>query len=410
MIVLQFLRMLGDLSFYYAYAGFIVACTGSAFNLPGLLIPSVCYALSAKLQKNRNRRLAVLLPELICFFLPGMTWPDRIALIPAVLYTVYLAWIGNYDLTSYRQKDVFTMFWKIYPFFFLFCWLLGGLDNLVSDSLPFVVVLAVVSIFLLRVLRHEPDVYNQPQFLLRNLLPLVIILIAAWILQIPAVFNALVSAVKALYSVTLLPILLGISAAAGYLFMRLLSPIFNTLQSEEESDVEISTSSDLSDLEMGSTSEGFQLFLQVLKAVFIIAVIVAVVIVLILLFKRMAGKKEGQYSGLQGEERRSTDYSSQSTGGQSQPLSPRDPVNQVRRQYRKYLRICISRGFSPHTSFTSRDVVSRTEKIFPDPAPVEELRGLYIEARYHGSATKEDAARARELVSQLKQQLPKIEN
>ena len=406
MMLLNGLRMAADLAFYYAFAGFFVAFVGTPDCLPGILIPSLCFALSSGLRDKKPLRLAVLLPEAIAFLLPGIGTVDRIALIPAVGYTVFLAWTGNYSLSHGRQRETFLLFFKIYLPFFLLITLLGGVRNLISASLPMALIMLTCSVFLLQVLRHEPEVYRQPRFLLRSLLPLALLLGAAWLLHFPAVLSALGAAAAAVYQATVVPVVMGITYALAFLIIHILTPLM-ALFPTEDSDTSLETAFEsLTDETVTSAAGGVTLPFRILRALGILLVVALVILVLILLFRRLAGRhteEPGEAETLSSE-RRTDQPQPPEAPGLRLPRSPRDPVNQVRRQYRRYLHLCAVHGFTPHISYTSGDIQRNTEALFPDPAPAEELRGLYIQARYHGIAAKEDALRARDLVSDLKKQ------
>lgn len=412
MIILQFLRMFGDAAFYYSCAAYVTNAIGDSFILPGLLIPPICFAFSYLLRDNRNYRLAVLLPEILCFVLPQLSWADRIAAIPVVCYTIYLAWKGNYQLSRYRQIDAFNLYWKVYLCFFILMCVLDGFSYLVKYSLPLVVTTLLVYIFLLRVLRHDPENYNNPKFLVRNLLPLAIIAVIAWILQIPAVLNALINAVLAVYNVTIAPLIAGIGYLLGYGVMVVLTPL-DLLTENMESDSTTLDIMDFSDMTEGiesGSSVVADVFFWIVRHLAMLAVIVFVIIVIIYVFKRLSGRKDKTYeSTVKSEESRSEDAEATVSRPKDMPTSPRSPVNQVRRQYRKYLKLCLSKGFTPHESDTSKEISEHTRSFFSNPEPAEDLREIYLEARYNGSATKEDAAKAKKLVNELKEQIPKQE-
>ena len=405
MMLLNGLRMAADLAFYYAFAGFFVAFSGTPDCLPGILIPSLCFAVSSGLRNKKILRLTVLLPEAITFFLPGIGAGDRIALIPVVGYTVFLAWTGNYSLAHGRQKETFLLFCKIYLPFFLLITLLGGVRNLISASLPMALIMLTCSVFLLQVLRHEPEVYRQPRFLLRSLLPLALLLGIAWLLHFPAVLSALGTAAAAVYQATVVPVVMGITYVLAFLIIHILSPLM-ALFPTEDSDTELETAFEsLTDETAVSGSSGIALPFLILRTLGILLVIALVILVLVLLFRRLAGKRTNSESeGPASSERRTDRSPPPEAPGLRLPRSPRDPVNQVRRQYRRYLHLCATHGFTPHVSYTSGDIQRNTDTLFPDPAPAEELRSLYIRARYHGIAAKEDALRARDLGNNLKEQ------
>ena len=80
-------------------------------------------------------------------------------------------------------------------------------------------------------------------------------------------------------------------------------------------------------------------------------------------------------------------------------------VNRVRDAYRSYLILLSSRGgLRLSESDTSLQVQERTEEL-PGRELSEEIRQIYLQARYAGKATAEDAQRIETQVRQLREQL-----
>ena len=78
-------------------------------------------------------------------------------------------------------------------------------------------------------------------------------------------------------------------------------------------------------------------------------------------------------------------------------------VLQVRRQYRIFLKLYRENGGKIENAFTSRDVMDRSSDVLRD-APVsllEEMRQIYINARYGGTATKADLKRMKQINKEL---------
>ncbi len=406
MLLLYFLRILGDLSQYFAFAGFIAVLCGGELSPLCLLLPALCYALSARLQKHTVLRLLVLVPQMFCLFLSGTTLVALLACLPPIGYTVYLVITQNYELSHYRQQDVFLMFCKIYSGFFLLLCLLGGFQMLASSSLPYAITVTVISVFLLRILRHQPEVYCQADLLLRNALPLCGILLLAWLLQLPIVRAAAQSGLYALYSVTIVPLIVLIGYGLMFLYMHTLHPIltylvgiFQSETVETESELTTDAVADTLSYESGSLNPVVRQLLIVLFALLLIAFVVYLVL---RLFRRLSGSfRDGTDSAAIQTTRTST-HSSASTGGRFPFFTSADPVSQLRRQYRRYLALCQKRGYTPHPSLTSGEILDDTTGLFPGTSAEAELRSLYIAARYRGTATHEDVLRAKTLVNQLK--------
>ena len=75
------------------------------------------------------------------------------------------------------------------------------------------------------------------------------------------------------------------------------------------------------------------------------------------------------------------------------------PSARIRREYRAYLAYCETHGVTVLRGDTSLDLTGRAHGM--DHAAEAELREIYLRARYAGTATAEDAARAEELVRKI---------
>lgn len=161
------LRMLGDLLIYGTFAAFFTACLGGGPAPLLLLLPAFCYGVSACFSQRRILRTGCAVLSLLGLLLV----PDRVdqaAYLPAVFYAVYLAWKGDYLLSASRQSDVFFLFCKVYPVFAVALSLIWDADVMLTVSLPLAVWAAFLQIFLVRVLRQAPAVYQKPSYLLRS--------------------------------------------------------------------------------------------------------------------------------------------------------------------------------------------------------------------------------------------------
>ena len=78
MMILNFLRMLSDLTFYASFASLIAWQFGAPSLLPFLLLQSACFGLSAGLRKYKAWRMAVLLPGVMSICLPWLSLSARL--------------------------------------------------------------------------------------------------------------------------------------------------------------------------------------------------------------------------------------------------------------------------------------------------------------------------------------------
>ena len=79
-------------------------------------------------------------------------------------------------------------------------------------------------------------------------------------------------------------------------------------------------------------------------------------------------------------------------------------VQRVRAQYRKFLKLYVSVGGELDPTHTSLDVERDAKKKRFDPSAAEELRSIYIRARYAEQAEGQDVSRAKELYALMKKE------
>ena len=405
MTLLLWVRILGDLAFYYAFAGFFVSVNGSAFCLPGILIPSFLCALSVRGDRPALR-VGITLISAVCLVLPGIGMADRIAFLPAYAYVIYLARTGRCSLSCDRQKDLLKRFCVSYPLFFLMCCMFGGFSLLCRYSLPSAVIMLAAGVYLLQTLRHEPEIYLQRTYLIRSLVPPFLLAAAAWLLQLNVVAQAVTAACSALYRTVLLPVLSAVSYAVIGLFTVVFSPVvfllsLLTLSTGSTEETELVETEEM-DLASG-TGIGIPIWVRVLLMLAIAAALIALCVLLIRLLRRLAGGKvQGKIGGMASEEVRGGAEHPGKVPGAAANFSPLHPVSRIRRRYRQYLRLCRDKGSALLESDTSADVLSRTAGLFPDPEDCSRLREIYIRARYGADASQEDDAAAKEILEKLR--------
>ena len=189
-VFLHGLRMMADLLTYGSFASFFAACLGGQPAPLLLLLPAVCYGISACFLSRPILRTGCVVVALLGVLLVP-DWVDRAAYLPAVFYPLYLVWRGEYLLSADRQADVFLMFCKAYPVFALLLGLAWNGRVMLEVSLPLAIWAVSLQIFLMRVLRQAPAVYRSPDYLLGNAGLLLGVGALSFLLSRSAVMNAI---------------------------------------------------------------------------------------------------------------------------------------------------------------------------------------------------------------------------
>ena len=80
-------------------------------------------------------------------------------------------------------------------------------------------------------------------------------------------------------------------------------------------------------------------------------------------------------------------------------------VRQIRKEYRNYMKLCQEKGISIKASTTSRDLQENHERNPQICGQCQELRQIYLDARYGQRADFQSAKRFREVYKEIKKKL-----
>lgn len=401
-VFLHGLRMMADLLIYGAFASFFEACLGGQPAPLLLLLPAVCYGVSACFPNRRILRTGCIVVSLLGMLLVP-NWVDRAAYLPAVFYPLYLAWRGEYLLSADRQTDVFLLFCKAYPVFAILLSLAWNGRVMLAVSLPVAVWAVLQQIFLMRVLRQSPAVYQSPDYLLGNAGLLLGVGALSFLLSRPWVINAIQSAVGAVYFGLLVPVLeipmTLVARLVGWLNEHILRPVLWAVFQWIASKVGRQDPSVLGGASEGALHSGdFNLSGESLLDGTSLLTVVGLVLLgigCILLFRRLLQKNKVPLTET-GEVK--TQRISRRTR-RKWPSFFLSPNARVRRAYGRYLERQARHGVTRRPSETSLDLLGRTPFLHPDAE--QKLRQLYLKARYGECATPQDAAAAERLEKML---------
>ena len=396
------LRMLGDLLIYGTFAAFFTACLGGGPAPLLLLLPAFCYGVSACFSQCRILRTGCAVLSLLGLLLV----PDRVdqaAYLPAVFYAVYLAWKGDYLLSSSRQSDVFFLFCKVYPVFAVTLSLIWDADVMLTVSLPLTVWAAFLQIFLMRVLRQAPAVYQKPSYLLRNAGSLAVLAALGFLLSRPTVLGGAQAVVKAVYFGLVVPVLTLPLALLAWLAEHALLPAMTALLRWIAARSG-NPAPDLLESPPGQSSAGQSLptageplmdgerLLDILGLILLAAGCAW-------LFRRLLQANKAKQFPL--TKTGQTQTRKLPRRAHRRPAFFLSSNARIRRAYSRYLERQVQHGVLRTPSETSLDRLGRTP--FLDQEAERQLRRLYLKARYGECATLQDAAAAERLEKALEQ-------
>lgn len=400
MVIVHGLRILTDLAFYYAFASYLSVCFGGRYAMIGMLVQAACFTLSAALREKPRLRLAVLLPVMLLWLLPGIGVADSVLFLGPAIYLVWQAWKGKYPVEWNRQVELFSVFLKVYTCVAAFLLLSGMLKPLSAASLPCALIMLVCSVLLMRTLRHEPETYCQRRYQLVNLVSVAVVTAVAALISTEAFLKSCLAALGSLYNTLVLPLLMLLLTAFVYLLRGVawLLTLLNLKLPEESEKIEL-------DLMSAADILGQEVAIQewdVGKEVLIVLLTILGAVALYFFFRWMSrlGWGEEKVAAV-GEKRGVVDAVPEKA---EKPPRFGSPVQRVRAQYRKFLKLYLAEGGGMEKFHTSLDIQKEAGKFRLNAEASGELREIYIRARYADDADARDAARARELYSAIKKE------
>lgn len=391
MIFLNTLRMIVDLSFYFFFAELFVISTGNPSQMTHMLLLSVCYAVMVYLHKKEYKKFYYILPALVLLVPNSCVW----ALLPAIGYILYIVAKDTIALSWDRQSELFSISYKVFLDASVCISLAGNYVNVIRYSLPMAFISIVTSILLMRMLRHEPETYLSPQYQLKNCFLLLVVLFVAWLSSRDFVFSFIGNSISFVYMNCIYPILL-IMINCLVLFIKLVMNLFSWIKLGEVKFEEnllpesegSPTALDFSTI-VSSTNDAFKSVLYIILFILLL--------VLAFFFFRWLALNRGEESILG----HGLDIIRGSDSASTKKERSTSTVLQVRRQYRIFLKLYQAHGGRLEQSDTSQDILKRSSTLFPQNELMEEMREIYLMARYRNTASKSDLKRMRQINKEM---------
>lgn len=398
MATIVFLKMVADLGFYFTFAGFFASLGGASsyIMLPMMLIDSACLAGSYALNKNGRLRFLPLAIMLGGYFLPGAGIADYIVMILPAAYVIWVAVKELYIPEWDRQVDIFSVYWKVF-FVFIAIGLLCDQSGILTEmTIPCGIITLACCVMLMRSLRHERQIYCSKKYQLMNLGFVVAVGVVAMFLSSSVFLGSVLAALKVVYKYIIGPIFMAVIYAILVVLKGILW-LFSFIKINLKNSEELSDASGIGEM-LSNTQDELGETNVIFERVLIAMGIVAVAIVAILIFKYLAKRMgKGPVDTVITDRR----YYAEPVSMKEPEPERGTPVQKVRALYKKFLKFSINQGIDIKKCDTSLDVNYKCSTSFNN-SDTEELRSIYMEARYNGEATKENVARAKELYSHIK--------
>ena len=394
MIIMHTLRMLADVSFYYAFAGFFCAKYGGGGAVfLAAAVQCLCYGLSSQGGSSRGKRLVWFLPVILSWLFVTGSAADCLLLVPAAVYMGWLVWKGDYTLSQNRQQRIFAAAWKVLPAAACLFAIFGGYEPVAGVTIPFSVMMLASSILLMRSLRHDKGVYCQKKYQAVNVAVVAAVLAVSRLMSSSMAMELYRSALQGLYYIIITPF-----SWLLMLLMNGLSEVIHIAKGEGGRSSGEEVVVHLKELAPLDTSQAESILPGSAKWFFAAAGIAAVILLVFFFFRWL--QKKGPVDETAGAGLEIRQVLERKAAPQNENSSP---VRKVRNLYRKYLRQCVSRGVTVKKSTTSMEVHHQVRNLTDvDEKTAEEIRQLYISARYAGQADRESVRNMKALCSQVK--------
>lgn len=417
MIWMHGLRMFTDLSFYATFAGSIVygfarhfgsSVTGEEVlvrSVLGLLWLSAIYGSSFRFQEKKQQSRFLLALLLAAFVAVWGQVAELVILLPGAVYVGRMMVKKEYPFFWSRQADLFQVFWKAVLIFSAVLLLLGQTEGLLAISMPFAILTVGGLVLLLRTLRHDPKVYLSREFQKQNVLFIGGFFLTLFLLSRPVVIRGCLRGVRWIYESWILPVLLLVMNILGFLVGNLLVGIQWILslfhiegQVAEEIFMVFETGEEMLKREAVGSGGNISWMVMLFQVLLVLLCVAGIIYFFMWLGKGRTEERGYQdvISVFRGENKKTET----SPAGKDSFW-----VRQIRREYGNYMKLCQEQGISIEISTTSQDLQESQKKNFQIYMQCQELRQIYLDARYGGQADFQSVKRFREVYREIKKKL-----
>lgn len=415
MSVLFALKILTDLCYFM----FAISSVTSRFDHSGLLMTSpFIIAISAFMcalvaEKKPKKRWLRFIPLMLCAgaFVFTKTAVDYVNTIPMVLYLVIIVAMGSFSVGYSASLHRFFLLLKILPVVIVLTIVASNLDGFSEVMLPYFFFFLILTVMLLRMLRHSEQVAKDKKFTLMNSLEIGLVCGFGYLLSTGQIITLAKLAFGALMDYVVYPLIDGIGFVLG-LIPRGIAAIAGLF------DVDLPTldlTIDLSDVDFselqtgqGMPDKGDQAVMEfyaeeaakgggdTLKYVGIALGVIIMIVFVVILFRVL------MRMGRDTNDNQFEDSREAITDDPGEDKLTRSARDRVRSCYRKFLKICVREGLDPDLNLNSRQVNQSMVKVLDVPA-MDGLRDVYIRARYSsGEITEEDVKSAKQMLGLAK--------
>lgn len=415
MSVLFALKILTDLCYFMFAVSSITSKadhSGLLFTSP-VIVAAAAFVSAMVAEKKPKRRILRLLPVLLCgaAFVFTKTAVDYVHTVPMIIYLIIMVWLGNYRVAYSTSLERFFLLLKVLPAVAVLTVVANNAKGFTAVMLPYFFLFLILTVMLLRMLRHSEDVAKDKRFTIMNTLEIGGVCGFGYLLST----GQILTVAKVLFSALMDYIVFPLMNAIGWVLSLIpraagaIAKLFNVKLDTPDIGIDLSDI-DFSELQTGQglPDEGDQAVMEfyaeeaakgggdTLKYVAIVIAAIVLIVMTVILFRVL------MRMGRRNDDNQFADFREAITdepGEERLGFSARD---RVRSCYRKFLRICVREGLDPDLNLNSRQVNQSMVKVLDNPA-MDGLRDVYIRARYSSEEiTEEDVKVAKNMLGLTK--------
>lgn len=402
------LKILTDLCYFMFAISSIMSCfahSGLLFTSPVFVAISAYFsALAVEKQPKRpylrHAALAVCLGALIF----ASTAADWIVTIPMIGYLAFSVHRGRFGAGYDQTQDHFYMCLKIIPVVAILTVVAGNRDGFLEVMLPYFFMFLILTIMLLRMLRHSAEVFQDRKFRVLNTLEIALVCGLGYLLSSGYIMKAFKFAGTLCMNYVLRPIFTGLLYVFGgvvWLFRKLFSSVDINLEDVDFTELEegLGQGVEAGEKEIMDfyAEEAAKSDSQALTYIAIAVGAIVLIALVVVLFKILMNAGKRAESNSFGDMRESI-----ADDNGSEARLTRSPRDRVRSCYRKFLKMCVRTGLDPDLNLNSLEVNQSMCKNF-DSSAMDGLRDVYIRARYSSDEiTEADVKTAKQMLDRTK--------
>jgi len=394
-----------DVLYYFGCLGLIGALweSGSGLSLITALLFIAC-TLSYRLQRLQDGRLRYA-PMLVT---PVILWlaqagAERILCIPPCIY-LYFYIQNNRTVADYYYAARKFQGMLIGLSFVLFLTLSNQAESW-TKGLVWMVLYFALTIFLMRMLRHEDRTVNTTRFKLMNVLSIGSVCAAGWLLSQPqatdlikAAFMLFVDHILAPVAALLLFIIQWILIGLNYLLNMIFGDEALMLESMPQLDMGAGMQ------QVMGLDERHPVEVNPVARAIVIGVGVAIALTLVIVLLRLISRQTARHGSDDANEVRES-LETAEAGAQRPSLIRRrgNAPDSIRAWYLKSLLWMRAHGGSVRGNMNTLQIVEENKERYA-PEALDELRSLYLPVRYGGKSevTQDEISRMKDAYGRLK--------